>query len=990
MKKKILLVLLVVLMVGILAFSVFACNKDDDKKKPNKDDKPIVDDEIDDTDYLTPMLQDVVGAIDNTIKGVTDIDNAASVSASIFVDVEVDGKTYNVALDIAGSIDKENENRNWAQIDANVLGVEVSLFAVNNGEVEDLYIAQNILNEEKQWNKLSQFEEANVLSNLACNGIINAVADLLDNKDKETGATVEQQINGGILNSLAGGMLGAVGTVGGALFVPGEGADVDFSTADGYVAGINVEGISKLLEGLGTILAKLPAEYHGIIETAVGILLGGELDLSAGTFAPGAAEKTPTIELAFGVKDDLFTGLEISYVLPDLSVEFGINNLSLKGTSASYDVPFSGEPKELAIALNLDLVAPGISAEAMNAQVNIYPNVAMTFKNDYVDFDFSKLYAVADLTIGEDVYTIAEYNVDGNEDLIFDLSSIVAVTGADVPATQFKVPVNIQEKFDKAMDGTKLNDQAKGYVAKVAEIDADETLSDDEKAKMKKKAYDGAVAFIIENTVYTTADVDEENTEVSIEDQKKALAKSALDGAIAAITGEASNAIKVNGKDKNVVDYVIEDIVPGLFNEDGSFNIGGIVGVLGQVGAIVEEIKPILETEGLFDAAIVGSTARATLNLEVLMDALLVEDGIIDGITGEWNDFDLWYYQPEVGHGEGEYGADYHWVVDIPESATLVENMTLAQILAPEAVIDNIVAFVNSAMYDNYLKNFVPATEGEEALGYIEYFDSAEAPVEFTKDMLTQAIAGLTGATLEEDDAYTNMSISVNGYAQDGIGFGLEATLGEEVKTLGFGLGLEIIENVAVEDYTQKIFFDETYGIGVNYDAEYNPVNTTIYNDTGKDGGKLLAYTALQLASEIVNFLPNYVDAPFEYVMMEGTRQETAYEVAFEGTTLTLNAPAGQTFYKFVLEADAIVVGTIPADSEETVNLVELSYSFVNPKTGSEMSDYVTLAGTVYLDEAPWYAFQTEGATQQMVPAGIAVYVMVDANAPVEVVLTLA
>lgn len=817
MKKKILLVLLVVLMVGILAFSVFACNGDKKKdpvKNNNQTEDP--DDEVEDTDYLTPMLQDVVGAIDNTIKGITDIDKAASVSASIFVDVEVDGETYNVALDIAGSIDKENKNKNWAQIDANVLGVEVSLFAVNNGEVEDLYIAQNILNEEKQWNKLSQFEEANALSNLACNGIIDAVADLLDNEDEKTGATLEQQINGGILNSLAGGMLGAVGAIGGSLFVPGEGADVDFSTADGYAAGINVEGISGLLKGLGSMLAGLPAEYHGIIETAVGILLGGELDLSAGTFEPGAADKTPTIELAFGVKDDLFTGLEISYALPDLSVEFGINNLSLKGTSASYDVPFKGEPEELAIALSLDLVAPGISAEAMNAQVNIYPNVAMSFDEDgYVALDLSKLYAVADLTIGDDVYTIAEYNVDGNEDIILDLEPIANLVGAgwNIAPEEYlyRIPVDLQSKFDKMI--------------------ADEKAS---KAPV------------------------------------------------------ASNAIKVNGKDKNVVDFVLEDIVPGLFNEDGSFNIGGVVGVLGQVGAIVEEIKPILETEGLF--SVDAENAKATLNLEVLMDALLNDSDIITGITGEWNSFNLY-----------KYNAD--------EEIELVEGLTLADLLAEEDVLENVVAFVNTLIYENYVNNFVPATEGEEALSYAAYYENN---YELTEDAVITAIADIAGATVVADEFYTGLEATVSGYAQKGIGAALEIAIADG--KIGFGIGAEIITNVAVEDYEAQLSWAGDKN-GKKLDMWGNVTDEVYSNVTGNDGGKMLLNAIKKIANEITGMIYGYVgDA--SSVAFEGSK-ELPYALADGTTSFEVSCNDPQTFICY-----SLVIGNgVPATVTWTGNI---------------------------------------------------------------------
>ena len=909
MKKKILLVLLVVLMVGILAFSVFACN--DKKKEPSKTpvtNTPEEPEEPDDTDYFSLMIDDVIAAIDNTVANVNDIDTAASVNAEIYVDVVVGEESYNVKLNVAGSIDKDAASKNWALVEADILGVKVSLFAVNNGEVEDLYVAQNILNEDVVWSKLSQFEEANVLSGLACDSIIKLVSELDD--------TTVDKIENGLITSLAGDILGfmpIISSIG--LFAPVEGGANDFTTADGYATSLKLSAISDLLASpmIASVIAGLPADYHGIIGTAVGLLLGGNLEFTDGgaSYTPGSAEETPEISLAFGVKDELFTGLTLSYVLPELSVEFGIKNLSLSGASKAASMPFTGAPEELAIALNLDLTAQGITADTMTAQVNIYPNVAMTFKNDYVDFDFSKLYAVATANIAGENYTIAEYNVDGQEDLIIDLSSIANVTGTEVPATLFKVPVNIQEKFDKAMDDTKLNDQAKGYVAKVNEIDADEDLKDDEKAEMKKKAYDAAVSFIIENTVYVTAGISDAN-------EIKAAATAALDGAIAAITGEAQNAIE-----GNVVDHVVDNILPTLFDAEGNFQIGALLGVVGQLGDIVDAISPILATEGLFSYELGEdeATANATLNLEVLMDALLVEDGIIDGITGEWNSFNLHFYQPEVSHSEyDEELDDWVTIVDVEESYE-VKEMTLAQILAPNAVIDNIIAFVNSAMYDSYLDSFVPATEGEEALGYVDYFASEDAPVEFTKAMLTQAIAGLTGATLDAEDAYTNMTVSVNGYAQDGIGFGLEATLGEEVKTLGFGLGLSIIENVAVEDYTQKIFFEEKKGYDMAYEGEgwdAHPVYTEAYsNDTGKDGGRLLAYTAFEIASAIVNFLPNYVDSVAgEYgVTMEGAVPELAYNLVVENNALTINVEEGASWYKFEIAADATITLGVANDT---------------------------------------------------------------------------
>lgn len=859
MKKKILLVLLVVLMVGILAFSVFACNGgDDDKKKPDKTPIEEPDDEIEDVDYLTPMVTDVIGALDNTIANVTKIDNKASVSASIYVDVAVGEETYKVNLDIAGSIDQTAKAKNWAQIDANVLGVEVSLFAVNNGEVEDLYIAQNILNEEKQWNKLSQFEQANVLNNLACNSIIDLV--------KGIDETTKKQLSDGYINGVAGGILGMLSIVDGMnILVPGAGAGEDFATADGYNAALNVGGIAALLEMdfVAELLVKLPADYHGIISMAIDLLLGADLkfvtDEETGavsaTFTPGTAENTPTIELGFAVEDDLFTGLALSYAKGDISIQFGINNISLSADSKAYNAPYgSTEPDELAIALDLDLTVPGIVEDVVSAEINVYPNVKMTFdQQGYVALDLSGLYAYATADIAGENYTIAEYNMnpDYPEDLFIDLTPIINALNDAASAnlstgvypindiTVFRVPVDLQSKFDKMIA--------------------------DEKAK--------------------------KNTS----------------------SNAAQNAI--NGK--NVVDYVIEDIVPGLFNEDGSFNIGAIVGVLGQVGAIVEELTPILETEGLFDAAIEGSTASATLNLEVLIDALLNDSDIITGITGEWNSFDL-------------YNAD----------GTKAEDMTLASILAEENVLGNIVALVNTLIYENYAKN---VAEGETALSYADFFASEYAPTQLTENMVILSLKQLAGATVTADEFYTGLEATVSGYAQNGIGAALEVAIADG--KLGIGIGARIIDNVAkTEETVPSIYYmgdQNGYAYVDQYQSEIS-ASTKVSSNTGYDGGKLLAETLILMARSACAITEAYLDQSIYGIAAEGGTYETAVATTTGGEFQCPRAFGEGAFYIAVTTNGAATI-TLTCDAEmqavQYAGIAELNprnqqYAVMNPVVG--------------------------------------------------------
>lgn len=843
MKKKILLVLLVVLMVGILAFSVFACNKDDNKKKPNKDDKPITDDG--DEEEATPfadMLNEVIAAVDNTIKGVGDINEAANVSATIKLAVQIPGEgtaeptAVDVVLKVKGSIDSGTKNQNWAQIDA-IVGVgkdavEVSLFAVNNGEVEDLYIAQNIFDKEKQWNKLSQFEEANVLSSLACESIIELV--------KGIDATTMSQIKSGILGNLVGGLSSIFEIVEGLnLFAPGTGADDAFVTDDGYAAKINVDGVSGLLAKFGDIIGGAITDKgtRDLVSTVVKYVLGGTLAFEGEgketvvTFEPGKPEETPTIELVFDVEDELFTGLGLSYTLGDLKIALDIDDVAIGGTGVAYELPFTGEPDELAINLGLQLEDEKIKNGYATLDLNIYPNISMTFKNDYVDFDFSKLYAEVLLTYdvavldeeyeptGEfepETITIAQYNADGNEDIVFTLYKVSQMLGeGSYPdAYVFNVPVNIQEKFDKAMDKTKLNDQAKGYVAKVAEIDADKTLDDEEKEEMKDAAYDAAVAFIIENTVYITADVDEESEE-SIANQKKALAKSALDGAIAELTGEASNAL-----DKNLIDYAIVDLVPSLFKDD-KFNIGGLVGVISNIGNIIEVIKPLAE---FVDTSVEG---EVTIDLEGLIADLIDDEGIIGGSTKA-------KFHQYTGEGSAK------------------EEKTLAAIMAPNAVLDSIAGLVNALVYEGAV-----AEADRETTTYANYY--ADADRLLTAEEIIGLVQDFTGATLNKDNAYANMSITLGGHAQAGIGAKVSATLGADDATADIALAIDanIIKNVEpkvadegedpVAPYDSEIFYNQEDSYAI-IDGKV----VLVSNNTGVDGGKLLLNVIKQIFNGIV------------------------------------------------------------------------------------------------------------------------------------------
>ena len=377
MKKKLLLVLLVVLMVGILAFSVFACQpKDEGKKEPDKkpSDEPTEEEVVD--VKAGPMFNALFDSIDNTIKVVNDIEDKASVSADLYVDVLANGTTYNVDLSISGSIDAGTKANNWALVTANVLGVEIGLFAEETSEGKEyLYLGQNILNKDVEWSKLSQAESAELLGGKAVPALLGLVAGLEDakfaanepyedangdgkytapTKDENgnitdpgdpfedldgnkvwtettfNGADVTDTIASGLLKKvgLIGTIKSAINMVGGTLFAPIDGintiedGECDLTSDNGYAARLNIEELSGVISGvmpmLGGLLGDVNlADYQGIVDMVVPILLGGNLDLTEMKFTPSEAG-VPDIRLLVDVNSDkTFGGLHLSYETVD-------------------------------------------------------------------------------------------------------------------------------------------------------------------------------------------------------------------------------------------------------------------------------------------------------------------------------------------------------------------------------------------------------------------------------------------------------------------------------------------------------------------------------------------------------------------------------------------------------------------------------------------------------------------------------------------------
>ena len=764
MKKKLLLALLVVLMVGILAFSVFACGPKEPPKQPsgggNNNTGNGGGEDVGVSVDAGPMLNGLIDSVNNTIKVVNTIEDKASVNAELYVDVIVKDEqgndvAYNVDLKIAGSIDKGTKANNWALISANVLDtVEIGLYAeVTSAGKEYLYLGQNILDDEFTWSKLSQAQDAGLIYDKAVTAVFDLVAGLEEAKfaaDNETfkGADVSDTIDSGLLNKIGiiNTIKGLGSTIGGLLFAPIEGVNTivddatDLSSANGYAARLNIEELSGVIEGvmpmLGGLLGDVNlADYQGIVDMVVPLLLGGELNLTTLTFTPieGAI---PDIRLLVDINDDkTFGGLHLSYESEKngIYVGFGLDNISFtnKSSKASSNAPDGVEDaEELAINLGLDIALDAINGGYANLDLNVYPNISLGWDEDgYVAIDFSNLYAEVVMTYEDEGVSqsavIAQYNADGNEDIIIDLDTVAG--RFDTGAGTYKVPVNLSEKY---------------------------------------------AAFI------------------QSEKDKKA----------------AGNDVVV--ENAGLVDDII-GIVGDITAEDADI-VGIIMDAAGKIGTIIEEVSALAEF-----------IEDGTLDLEGLILDLIDDEGLI---------------------GESEKAVFGMYTGEGSEQ----EDVALADIMAPNAVLGNIAALVNAIVYEN---------SGSEAT-YEEWAAGANL---LTVDEIIGLVKDFTGATLNAGNAYANMEVSASGYWQDGIGASVSAVLGGDDATGEIKLAISA-NRIANNPEIKAIEYTEYVGSAI----VGNEI-ITVSNNTGVDGGARLLNAVKKIFNSIITDEQFHLDTFDEY-----------------------------------------------------------------------------------------------------------------------------
>lgn len=430
MKRKTLIVLLVLLLVGILAFTVFACNNNKKPDNPGTDtpggDGPNPDDDDDDDDEeetyaIVEALPKLVTGLDKVAATVGDIEagKGAYLGADIGLNFGVTAEGLDVAADLVlslkVSVDEDTAANNWA-----LIGLKS-----DNKDVAQLYIHAEAANKE-----VIYIKEAFTGSN---NWKVLSVLDVSEKPELE-----------GLFTGSNYGLIGKLFSLVTGLTAEDSTFPIDFDAAS-PIGGLEIEikegSTSTINQLLGTVklLGKvvdgaLHAEafdngnrYVATLNRAgIGDLIGGLMDsFDLGDLVKTLEKLNPVLRLVLGmeVKDGKFNVLKYddpadapvldiefsvdpeTAALTDLSIDFAngdIEGMGIKMGLALSNIELSDESKEAPIetanaedlGINLELQAklPAWGATAATIAVSVDPDATIGWdKNGKIQIDLSNI-----------------------------------------------------------------------------------------------------------------------------------------------------------------------------------------------------------------------------------------------------------------------------------------------------------------------------------------------------------------------------------------------------------------------------------------------------------------------------------------------------------------------------------------------------------------------------------------------------------------------
>ena len=793
MKRKSIVVLLVLLLVGILAFTAFACNNNkdngDDDKKPPVEEKPG-----DETpNYLSEALPAIVSGADGLIKELAAIEDEAYISAGLEFGVIVgegaEQFELSIALNLKASISEETTSKNWAFVEIAVGGEEgnnVALFAEAAGENEEIvYLGQSLTDAEYKWSKLSQLdvselaEDSKIASSLLTgkggllSKIYTAITNLnslkINNEDFGLNGTFGELASGGLLgNSSISSLISVIANAGGEL-IPTSKSTVNGDTV--YEATLNIPAVSGLLSGLGSMVDL--SGMKNIIDAIGPILLGLTYDQITNPDAQVSEDPAdyPTINIVITIAEDgSLKGLSLHYdydiALTEgadptfVALDLKISDLVISSTAQVAEKPAGVEhAEEFAAHIALDAAVPSLNGEQASATVDLYVNPAVKLGWDadgYVAIDFSDLEGYATLSyqrgsgaLVEDVM-IAQYNSELGG-FVIDLEPVFRLAGT-----------------------TSVNGTYDYFIA----LDA-------------QTMYDNWIA-----------------------------------GKKAAATTPAAAPMNAASDVDTIIDTIAEMV------ENKKFDFGGVMGLISPVINAFNSIGAIFEDSSLVDVPELddnATSATVTVKLVNLMSELLASDGLIGGLKSDVVKFDLYT-------GTGSEKATY----------------TLAEILNGDDVLDHIVTLVNSLMYEGKLNSEIAKwkdsnvqNEGETAEQYDQraYNAAVEVVGTYADFIATDEDVSVENVYAWADKLGINLDATQSNL-YEAIG-DIEATvsyrdgISAELSLAGLSIGISanIEEYVAPADMVKPAEVSGT-------------VETTVYsNYTANDNGRLLYNTLKELAN---------------------------------------------------------------------------------------------------------------------------------------------
>ena len=796
MKRKSIVVLLVLLLVGILAFTAFACNNNKDKgnddKKPPVEEKPV-----DETpNYLSEALPAIISGADGLIKELAAIEDEAYISAGLEFGVIVgegaEQFELSIALNLKASISDNTTSKNWAFVEIAVGGEEgnnVALFAEAAGENEEIvYLGQSLTDAEYKWSKLSQLdlsglaEDSKIASSLLTgeggliSNVYTAITNLnnmeIDNEDFGLKGTFGELASGGLLgNSSISSLISVIANAGGEL-IPTSKSTVNGDTV--YEATLNIPAVSGLLSGLGSMVDL--SGFKDIIDAIGPILLGLTYDQITNPDAQVSEDPAdyPTINIVITIAEDgSLKGLSLHYdydiALTEgadptfVALDLKISDLVVSSTAQVAEKPKGVEnADEFAAHIALDAAVPSLNGAQASATVDLYVNPAVKLGWDaegYVAIDFSDLegYATLSYQRGSDALVqnvmIAQYNSELGG-FVIDLEPVFQLAGT-----------------------TSANGTYDYFIA----LDA-QTMYDNWIADKKDAATPPAAA-----PMNAASDVD------------------------------------------TIIDTIAEMV------ENKKFDFGAVMGLITPVVNAFKSIGAIFEDTSLVDVPELddnATSATVTVKLVNLMNNLLATDGLIGGLKSDVVKFDLY-------NG----------------TANEKDTYTLAQILAGDDVLDHIVTLVNSLMYEGKLNSEIAKwkdsnvqNEGETAEQYnqraydavVEVVGTYEAFIATDEDVSVENVyawAAKLGITLSAAqsnlyEAIGNIEATVS--YRDGIS--------AELSLAGITIGISANIEEYVAPATDKVMAKPAEVSGT--------VETTVYsNYTANDNGRLLYNTLKELAN---------------------------------------------------------------------------------------------------------------------------------------------